>query len=152
MSNVKSWQPRRHLLRCENRSHPEHFSEIECSKLMDSRHELSAEQVRLARALLKWSRVRLASKANLSEATISGIENGLKNTRPSSVLAVRLALEAGGIVFAPDGRASIVDPKGQITADNRTWRRRMADRSLTRDRSEVRSQMRAVALKKNPPT
>ncbi|TIU44445.1 MAG: helix-turn-helix transcriptional regulator, partial [Mesorhizobium sp.] len=52
---------------------------------MDSRHELSAEQVRLARALLNWSRVRLASKANVSEATISGIENGLKNTRPSSV-------------------------------------------------------------------
>ncbi|AZO39677.1 helix-turn-helix domain-containing protein [Mesorhizobium sp. M2A.F.Ca.ET.037.01.1.1] len=119
---------------------------------MDSRHELSAEQVRFARALLNWSRVRLASKANVSEATISGIENGLKNTRPSSVLAVRRALEAGGIVFAPDGRASIADPQGQFTADNRTWRRRMADRSLTRDRSEVRSQMRADARKKNPPT
>src|SRR5689334_21124161 len=58
-----------HLLRRENRPHPEHFSAIECSKLMDGRHELSAEQIRLARALLGWSRVRLASKANLSEAT-----------------------------------------------------------------------------------
>jgi transcriptional regulator with XRE-family HTH domain len=97
---------------------------------MDSRHELSSEQIRRARALLKWSRVRLASKANLSETTISGIENGQKNTRLGSVLAVRRALEAGGIVFAADGSASIVHPKGQVTPDNRTWRRRLTDRGL----------------------
>ncbi|CDX55845.1 conserved hypothetical protein [Mesorhizobium plurifarium] len=97
---------------------------------MDSRHELSSEQVRRARVLLKWSRVRLASKANVSETTISGIENGQKNTRPGSMLAVRRALEAGGIAFAADGCASVVHPKARSLPDNRTWRRRLTGRGL----------------------
>ncbi|TGS90122.1 helix-turn-helix domain-containing protein, partial [bacterium M00.F.Ca.ET.177.01.1.1] len=45
---------------------------------MDSQYQLSADQVRAARALLRWSRVRLAAKANLSETTISELENGAR--------------------------------------------------------------------------
>ncbi|TIN15689.1 MAG: helix-turn-helix transcriptional regulator, partial [Mesorhizobium sp.] len=49
---------------------------------MDSRDLLSADQSRAARALLNWSRVRLAAKANLSEMTISDFENGFRKPRP----------------------------------------------------------------------
>ncbi|TGQ73340.1 XRE family transcriptional regulator [Mesorhizobium sp. M00.F.Ca.ET.186.01.1.1] len=94
---------------------------------MDSRDLLSAEQARVARALLKWSRVRLAAKANLSEATIGEFEKG-KKPRPRTVAAIRRALEAGGIVFADKGSPSLAYPEGRNTTDNRAWRHRQTER------------------------
>ncbi|TIU13357.1 MAG: helix-turn-helix transcriptional regulator, partial [Mesorhizobium sp.] len=43
---------------------------------------LSGEQSKAARALLSWSRVRLAARAHISEPTIIEFENGSKNPNP----------------------------------------------------------------------
>ncbi|TPK62910.1 helix-turn-helix transcriptional regulator [Mesorhizobium sp. B2-4-19] len=93
---------------------------------MDSRDLLSAEQTRAARALLNWSRVRLAAKANLSEVTISDFENGFRKPRPYNIEAMRKALEDAGIVFNVEGRPTLARSEGAsgLPSDNRTWRRR----------------------------
>ncbi|TIW52293.1 MAG: helix-turn-helix transcriptional regulator [Mesorhizobium sp.] len=94
---------------------------------MDSRDQLSAGQLRAARALLNWSRVRLAAKANLSEGTISEFENGFGKPNPRNAAAMRRALEDAGIVFTVEGTPSLARPEGQNSgrhADNRNWRRR----------------------------
>ncbi|MGX5843523.1 helix-turn-helix domain-containing protein [Mesorhizobium sp. ArgA1] len=57
---------------------------------------LSAEQLRAARSLLNWSRVRLAAKANLSEMTISEFENGIRKPRTHIIAAVRRAFGKSG--------------------------------------------------------
>ncbi|AZO12802.1 XRE family transcriptional regulator [Mesorhizobium sp. M3A.F.Ca.ET.080.04.2.1] len=94
---------------------------------MDSRDQLSAEQSRSARALLNWSRVRLAAKANLSEMTIGEFENGIRKANPRSVAAMRRALEDAGIVFNVEGIPSLArseDHNSVVATDNRNWRRR----------------------------
>ncbi|MEI9402288.1 helix-turn-helix transcriptional regulator [Mesorhizobium argentiipisi] len=63
------------------------------------RGQLSPEQLRAARALLNWSRVRLGAKASLSEMTIGEFENGIRELRPANVAAIRRALEDAGIIF-----------------------------------------------------
>lgn len=79
---------------------------------MDSRNLLSADQSRAARALLNWSRVRLAAKANLSEMTIGVLENGVRKPRPHNIAAIRQALEDAGIVFTVEGTPSLARSKG----------------------------------------
>ena len=94
--------------------------------LMDSRNLLSADQLRAARSLLNWSRVRLAAKANLSEMTISDFENGVRKPRPHNIAAMRQAFEDAGIVFTVGGTPSLARPEDDngLVTDNRMWRRR----------------------------
>lgn len=93
---------------------------------MDSRNLLSADQSRAARALLNWSRVRLAAKANLSEMTISDFENGFRKPRSHNIAAMRQAFEDAGIIFTFGGIPSLARPEGDdsLATDNRMWRRR----------------------------
>nr|WP_019858066.1 helix-turn-helix transcriptional regulator [Mesorhizobium loti] len=93
---------------------------------MDSRHLLTADQARAARALLNWSRVRLAAKANLSEMTIAVLENGTRKPRPHNITAIRKAFEDAGIVFTSEGSSSLARPEGdsRLVTDNRMWRGR----------------------------
>ncbi|TIW23234.1 MAG: helix-turn-helix transcriptional regulator [Mesorhizobium sp.] len=94
---------------------------------MDSQDLLSAEQVRAARVLLNWSRVRLAAKSNLSEATIIEFENGIRKPNPRNVAAMRRVLEGAGISFTAEGSPSLARSEGQnsvVATDNRDWRRR----------------------------
>ncbi|MDG4889580.1 helix-turn-helix transcriptional regulator [Mesorhizobium sp. WSM4887] len=49
---------------------------------MPRRALLSGEQSKAARALLSWSRVRLAARAHISEPTILDFENGSRNPNP----------------------------------------------------------------------
>lgn len=90
---------------------------------MDSRTPLSADQARAARAILNWSRVRLAAKANLSEMTIRDFENGFRKPRPHNIAAIRQALEDAGIVFNVDGTPSLARLQG--------------DRGLTTERTHA---------------
>ena len=94
--------------------------------LMDSRNLLSADQLRAARSLLNWSRVRLAAKANLSEATISDFENGVRKSRPHNIAAMRQAFEDAGVVFTGEGHPSLArsEVDSGLATDNRMWRRR----------------------------
>nr|WP_256436992.1 helix-turn-helix transcriptional regulator [Ensifer sp. ENS09] len=62
---------------------------------------LTADQVRMARAALKWGVRDLASRANITAATVSRIEAG----RPgysATLEAIRIAFEAAGIEFIPE--------------------------------------------------
>ncbi|MER9689671.1 MULTISPECIES: helix-turn-helix transcriptional regulator [unclassified Mesorhizobium] len=92
---------------------------------MDSRTVLSADQSRAARALLNWSRVRLAAKANLSEMVISDLENEFRKPRPHNLAAIRKAFEDAGIVFTVEGTPSLARSEGDsgLAADNRQCRR-----------------------------
>ncbi|RWD64284.1 MAG: helix-turn-helix transcriptional regulator [Mesorhizobium sp.] len=93
---------------------------------MDSRDLLTGEQSKAARALLNWSRVRLAAKADLSEPTIIEFENGFRPPNPRHIAAIRQAFEDAGIVFTLEG-PSLPRSEGQNGGhqrDNRTWRRR----------------------------
>ncbi|MBZ9986835.1 helix-turn-helix domain-containing protein [Mesorhizobium sp. BH1-1-5] len=62
---------------------------------------LTPGQSRAARALLKWSQVRLGAKCNLSEASIRTFENGDRIPTADELLRIRQALQAGGAVFLP---------------------------------------------------
>ncbi len=79
---------------------------------MDRRNPISAAQLRAARSLLNWSRVRLGAKANLSEMAISDFENGVRTPRPHNVMAIRQAIEDAGIVLTDEGTPSI-GPTGE---------------------------------------
>jgi len=63
---------------------------------------ITGEQVARARRLLGWSRINLAAKARLSETTIRNCENGKRPVKPSSVMAIRAALESAGVIFVEE--------------------------------------------------
>ena len=84
---------------------------------MNSRKQLSADELRAARSLLNWSRVRLGAKANLSEMTISDFENGVRKPRPHNIEAVRQAFQDAGIVFTAEGCPSLANTEGESGLD-----------------------------------
>jgi transcriptional regulator with XRE-family HTH domain len=60
--------------------------------------EMTADQCRKARELLKWTRQELASAANVTPWVIDAFEDG-RDVSPSHVDAIRAALEAVGVGF-----------------------------------------------------
>src|SRR5262245_3423925 len=71
---------------------------------------ITGSQIRAARALLGWSQQDLADKAILSETAVLKLETERADTRTSTIVKVRKALEAAGIEFIerPDGAAGVV--------------------------------------------
>lgn len=65
---------------------------------------ITAEQIRGARGILKWSARQLAEKTGLSLPTIQRMERdgGIDGTLSRNVNAVQKALEDGGIEFIPE--------------------------------------------------
>jgi transcriptional regulator with XRE-family HTH domain len=63
--------------------------------------ELTAGQLRAARALLDWSQAKLAERTKLSVLTIRRMEGarGPSGSTEANIEAVRRALESAGIVF-----------------------------------------------------
>ncbi|WP_352604533.1 helix-turn-helix transcriptional regulator [Mesorhizobium sp. M0047] len=66
---------------------------------------LTSEQSRAARALLNWSRARLAGRSDVSEDTIREFENGNRVPRAGNLARIRRALEAAGVIFTAEGRS-----------------------------------------------
>jgi transcriptional regulator with XRE-family HTH domain len=62
---------------------------------------ISPEQIRAARAMLKWPAKELAEKAVLSVPTVQRIESGA-DAMGTTIQAIEKALEAAGIEFLPD--------------------------------------------------
>jgi predicted transcriptional regulator len=62
----------------------------------------SARQIRAARALLDWSRGKLAARALISVDTLKKIELSQVDPRASTLDAIQSALEKGGVEFLPD--------------------------------------------------
>ena len=72
---------------------------------------LTCEQLRAARAVLRWRAVDLAEKAGVNLSTVQRSEkaDGPVPMMPANARAVRQALEAAGIRFTEEG--GIVPPR-----------------------------------------
>ncbi|MBY5349564.1 multiprotein-bridging factor 1 family protein [Rhizobium leguminosarum] len=62
---------------------------------------ITTEQVRAARALLRWEQKELAEASSVSLASIKRLEiqKGELKAQPRTMAAIRSALEAAGIIF-----------------------------------------------------
>lgn len=67
--------------------------------------EITPEQIRAARALLRLEQTELAERAHVSVVTIRRLERDQGNQRvaPGTLAGVRKALEEAGAEFIPDG-------------------------------------------------
>jgi transcriptional regulator with XRE-family HTH domain len=107
------------------------FCIITFIKKYDKEHfMITAEQGRAARALLDWSRERLAEASRVSLRTIIDFERRARVPRFLTLDALRRALEAGGVEFIPEngGGAGVRlrkggprgDPDASIKVENLT--------------------------------
>jgi transcriptional regulator with XRE-family HTH domain len=80
-------------------------------------NDLSAKQVRAARALLAWSQQELAKKAGVAGSTVADFERGHRTPVPNNAEAMRTALETAGVHFLPGG-ALIGPPLPALAASN----------------------------------
>jgi predicted transcriptional regulator len=60
---------------------------------------VTPREVRAARAFLGWTRQQLADRAIVALNTVIRLEQGVVDTRSSTLDAVRRALEAAGVEF-----------------------------------------------------
>lgn len=60
---------------------------------------LTASQCRAGRALLDWSREQLAEASKAGLRTIVDFERGAREPRQITLIALRSALEAAGVIF-----------------------------------------------------
>jgi DNA-binding transcriptional regulator YiaG len=60
---------------------------------------MTPEQCRAARGWLDWSQERLAAAANVSLSTVRDFEKARRVPIANNLAAIRVALEAAGIVF-----------------------------------------------------
>lgn len=61
---------------------------------------ITATQVRMARAALRWRRSDLARASGMAEISLKLIENGKVQARATSLAKLESALSAAGVVFA----------------------------------------------------
>jgi transcriptional regulator with XRE-family HTH domain len=66
--------------------------------------DISAAQVRAARALLGWSQETLAKRSRIARATLQHFEAGRRDPVPGTLTLLRQTLEAAGVMF--------IDPNG----------------------------------------
>jgi transcriptional regulator with XRE-family HTH domain len=63
---------------------------------------LNRIQCRAARAILEWSQADLAARSNLSAGTIRDFETGRRTPTRANLVAMRRALEEGGVLILND--------------------------------------------------
>ena len=72
---------------------------------------ITSDQIRAARALLRWSSGDLAKKSGVGSATIKRMESmsGVPSGHVKTLLALKAALEAAGVEFlgAPDNSPGV---------------------------------------------
>ena len=70
---------------------------------------LTSEQIRAARALLRWDQKRLAAAANISVETIKRLEKtpGWVSAYTGTVEAITKALEDAGVAFTNDDEPGV---------------------------------------------
>jgi len=68
---------------------------------------ISTAQIRAARGLLKWTQAALAQKSAVSTVTLNMIENEAVRPRDNTLMAIRAALEAGGVDFLDEGGVGV---------------------------------------------
>ncbi|TGS89678.1 XRE family transcriptional regulator [Mesorhizobium sp. M3A.F.Ca.ET.174.01.1.1] len=65
--------------------------------------EMTPDQCRAARALLKWNQQRLADAAGIGIATLTLFENGATAARPATLEVLERALRDAGVIFLDEG-------------------------------------------------
>jgi transcriptional regulator with XRE-family HTH domain len=65
--------------------------------------EITPEQIRAARALLRLEQAELAKRAHVSVITIRRLESGQGSERVATGTLIRKVLEQAGAEFIPDG-------------------------------------------------
>ena len=65
---------------------------------------LTGEQIRAARAMLRWEQKDLVKASGVSEPTIVRLEkmHGMVSGQIATIQAIKVALEAAGIEFIPE--------------------------------------------------
>jgi transcriptional regulator with XRE-family HTH domain len=64
---------------------------------------LTPEQCRAARALIGWSQDQLSTASSVAKATIANFEAGNRTPYPRTLVDVKAALEAAGVIFQNAG-------------------------------------------------
>ncbi|MET0172023.1 MAG: helix-turn-helix domain-containing protein [Agrobacterium vaccinii] len=67
---------------------------------------MTGNQVRMARAALKWGVRDLATRAEVTAATVTRIESG-KGSHATTLKAIRLAFEQAGLEFIPENGGGV---------------------------------------------
>ena len=63
--------------------------------------DITADQLRAARAMVNWTREQLADKSGTTTRTLARLEAGETKARSTTATAIRAALEAAGVIFIP---------------------------------------------------
>ena len=82
--------------------------------------KVSTEQVKAARALLRWGQSDLARTSSVSLPTIKRLEagSGIMGGRADTVAAIRAALEKAGVIFLdPNGEGPGVRLRRDLPSD-----------------------------------
>lgn len=64
---------------------------------------ITPEQCRAARAMLGWSQLELAQRANVAKQTLADFERGARKPYARTLDDIRATLESGGVAFIPEG-------------------------------------------------
>lgn len=72
---------------------------------------ITAQQCRAARAGLDWTREMLAANASVGLSTVASFERGEGVPRKPNLVAIKMALEAGGVRFTEDGCVCFAEQK-----------------------------------------
>jgi transcriptional regulator with XRE-family HTH domain len=64
--------------------------------------DITPEQSRAARGLLDWSRDQLSEASGVPKRTIMRFEGREAEPRTSTLMAIRAALEAAGVIFVDE--------------------------------------------------
>jgi hypothetical protein len=81
---------------------------------------ITATQMKAARGLLGWSRLKLSVKSDVGVFVIGRFESGLRVPRSETLNNIIRTLEAAGIMFANTGKPSM-KPKGPKGVIQATW-------------------------------
>jgi transcriptional regulator with XRE-family HTH domain len=65
---------------------------------------LTSDQIRAARALIRWSAQELAEKAGIGISTVQRMENadGVPSASGKNLATIQRVLESAGVVFIPE--------------------------------------------------
>lgn len=63
---------------------------------------ITAAQCRAARALIAWSQDQLAAASKVAKATIANFEAGRRTPYERTLVDLRAALEAAGVIFVDE--------------------------------------------------
>jgi len=71
---------------------------------------MTPEQIRAARNWIGWTQQELATRSHVGLSTVKDCESGKRTPMTNNLLAIRLALEAAGMVFTQNTVSGPIQP------------------------------------------